>query len=441
MKKTKKGIILAVFLAVFALITVVSFTSCGGGGGGGGGSADPTSTSTQTPIEYGNITGVITNENGDPEKDTEVSWGIYSKAEGAKGGSTYTDADGKYTLTNVPAGNVVLTATKDNQAVSFSVEVKVDITVEAPAEAIEPVGQVSGTVINSQTGSGVSGAAVSIKTAGWDVTISKDSGSNGDFLIPYVEVGTHSLGVSKTGYSTASTSITVSAGMETEVPTSQTAIAPVSTPTPTATPTVGYGSIYGTVTDYNSGSGLQGVNVTAAPDINPDDYVVGQTGASGMYSLNVAAGDYTVYFHKNGYTGVTVTNVVVSAGGSVQLNKALKPDSTPTPTPTPTSTPTVSPTPTSTPTVSPSPSPSPTPGTGNITGIVRDNTSNVIEYALVSSGSVSCYTDATGTYWLYGLPPGTAVITATKTGYTNYSSNVHVVEDCSVTHNIIMSTE
>lgn len=337
MKHAQGNHIKAAMLILLVLLTVGVITGCGGGGGGGGeGSADPTSTSTST--EYGNITGAITDENGAAAEGVEVSWGIYSKGE--KSGSTYTDSNGQYTLNNLPSGTNTITAVKDEDAISFSVTVVVNVTTQVPVKKMEPVGTISGTVTDADTGSGISSATVSVVTSGWGVTISKSSETDGTFYLPYVEEGTHTLTVSKSGYSNATTSVTVYAGSDTAVPESETILGESSTPTPTstttATPTPSTGVQWTVLVYFAADNSLEGYDLD---DINEMEKagstdqvnIIAQSDRSGSSSYGTGgwAGCRRYYITKDSDTSSINSTLIqdlgtINSGDPDQLESFIK---------------------------------------------------------------------------------------------------------------------
>lgn len=75
--------------------------------------------------------------------------------------------------------------------------------------------------------------------------------------------------------------------------------------------------------------------------------------------------------------------------------------------------------------------------TGLVLGKVRNGeTSEFISGAVVSAGGISDTTDAVGTYWLEGVPEGNQTLTATATGYADYSHSIECVGGASNSYNI-----
>lgn len=81
---------------------------------------------------------------------------------------------------------------------------------------------------------------------------------------------------------------------------------------------------------------------------------------------------------------------------------------------------------------------SPSTGTGTVTGVVSDSCGGNVEGALVSISSVQSTSDSEGSYTLTGATAGTQTITATKSGYENYSGTVEVIANSTVSFHFAM---
>lgn len=115
---------------------------------------------------------------------------------------------------------------------------------------------------------------------------------------------------------------------------------PTASPTPTVSPIPGTGSVEGFVTDAATGDGIEGATVRNQSGIYTDT-----TDADGFYSIaNVEAGTRTFTAVALGYVPSAPTAIVVTAGGTTNLDFALvasvqgTPTTTPTVTPPPTAT-------------------------------------------------------------------------------------------------------
>lgn len=228
MKSNHKIFKMAMLLFVFALISMafVLNVGCGGGGGGGGGGGDVTPTSTATA---GVVTGSVVDETGAAERDVTVYWGFFKKA-----GSTLTDANGNYSLSNVSSGYQIITAVRNNSAArSIQVYVESDSSTAAPTIQLEPVGTVEGYVWNASTGIAISGATITAQLPAWGIEVSTTSGSDGFYQLPYVDVAPDiDISCTANGYIGSSTEVAVDEGA-----TSQQDFQLTSGGTPTPTPT------------------------------------------------------------------------------------------------------------------------------------------------------------------------------------------------------------
>jgi len=163
------------------------------------------------------------------------------------------------------------------------------------------------------------------------------------------------------------------------------------------------GAITGQVTDAEDGSAVPGAQVT-------DGIRTALTDAAGTYTVgDVPPGTYEVVASKEGYQTSSLTVTVLSATTALadfSLTKVLVP--------------------------------------GVITGSVTDaKDGSPIVGAAVTDGTRTATTDASGTYIIADVPPGSYDVTASKSGYENSSLTVTVsegttaVSDFSLNHLII----
>jgi thermitase len=242
----------------------------------------------------GSITGSVTNaKDGSLIVSATVSDGTRT---------TSTDTTGKYTINNVPPGTYQVVASKEGYETSSStVSVLQGATAVANfslSQIILP-GSITGSVTNAKDGSPVVGAAVS------DGTRTTSTDTTGKYTINNVPPGTYQVTVSKSGYYSSSSSVTVLAGTTTVANFSLNEI-------------IVPGSISGTVTSAKDGSPLVGATVT-------DGTRTATTDATGKYTVSdVPPGTYHVTASKEGYVSVTSAVTVVS-GGTVMINFSLSP--------------------------------------------------------------------------------------------------------------------
>jgi len=224
-------------------------------------------------------------------------------------------------------------------------------------------GGITGQVTNAEDGSAIWGAEVrnGIRTVLTDPA--------GKYTISNVPSGSYQVVASKEGYQTSSLTVNVLSGSA--------AVANFS-----LNEIICPGSITGSVTDTKDGSPIVGAMVT-------DGTRTASTDATGKYTIgNVPPGSYQGTASKSGYYSSALTVTVVSGGNAV-VNFSL----------------------------------SEVPGA--ITGAVTSaKDGSPIAGATVTDGTRAATTDATGTYTIANVPPGTYQVTASKSGY--YSSGLTV---------------
>lgn len=156
----------------------------------------------------GTVTGKITSaSSGAIVASATVSW---------SGGSTTSDASGIYTLTNVTAGTQNITAVKTGY---LAHTLAVAVTGGATSTLNLPIatgGKISVKVVTSG-GAVVSGATVTIKGGVISTTVSGASSSTGLFTTNWIPVGTYTVTVAKSGFTTQSKTTSVSTGVTTSL--------------------------------------------------------------------------------------------------------------------------------------------------------------------------------------------------------------------------------
>lgn len=147
------------------------------------------------------------------------------------------------------------------------------------------------------------------------------------------------------------------------------------------------GNVSGYVLDANTHLPIEGVNVVSGT-------YTSATNSVGYYQISdVPTGTYNITASKNGYQSTSKTATVI-AGQTIQLNFSL----------------------------------TPLPTTGEITGVViDDSTGNPIEGANVTTNGYYDTTDSNGNYHISNVPPGTYTVTASKNGYESNSETDVVV--------------
>jgi thermitase len=230
-------------------------------------------------------------------------------------------------------------------------------------------GRISGQVTDAGDGSAISGAQVS------DGTRTDFTDPAGKYTIANVPPGHYQVVASKDGYESSSLTLTV---LEGDTAIANLALSRIIVP----------GTITGSVTDAEDGSGIVGATVT-------DGTRTATTDASGKYTIaDVPPGTYQVTASKSGYHSSSSSVTVLAATTAVvdfSSNEIVV--------------------------------------FGIITGSVTDaEDGSPIVAATVSDGTRTVQTDAAGQYIIDDVPPGTYQVTASKSGYHSSSLSVTVSE-------------
>jgi hypothetical protein len=222
------------------------------------------------------------------------------------GGTATTDASGAYTLTNVPAGTVSLTASATgfqtqakNASVTSGAQTTLDFALPASSGGTGNA-TVTGTVTSLSDGHALSGATV---------TYSGGSGvanSTGQYSIANVVPGTYNFTASQGGYLPRTNSVTVASGATTS------SNFQLSTA----------GKIAGTTTT-TAGAAISGVTVNISGGAIPTTVVL-TTDATGHYLTNwIPRGNYSVAVSKTGLTSQSKP-AAVSSGITTTVNFAMQ---------------------------------------------------------------------------------------------------------------------
>ena len=261
------------------------------------------------------------------------------------------------------------------------------IYVQSMAEFFGPntsTGSLTGKVTDASTGAALSGATVSY-TGGSTVT-----DSTGSYTLSNVAAGTYNVTASDSGYTSQTSSATVSSGTATTL---NFQLSPAAGPTT--------GSITGKVTNISNGAAISGATVSYSGGSATTD-------AGGNYSFaSVVPGTYNVTASSSGFFNVT-HSVTVSAGVSSTLNFALATG-------------------------------------GKVAGKVTNSSGVAIANASVkiSGGSipttVTLTTSSTGTYGSNWIPVGSYTVTVTAGGFTSQSKTANVPTGATATLNFTMN--
>jgi len=241
-------------------------------------------------------------------------------------------------------------------------------------------GTVSGQVTDAEEGSPIAGATVT------DGTRTTTTDASGEYTIADVPPGTYEVVASKEGYESSSLTVTVLEGT--------TAVADFS-----LSQTIVPGTITGSVTDAEDGSPIIGAVVTDGTRTTTAD-------AAGQYTIaDVPPGSYQVVASKEGYeTSSATVNVLqgTTAVANIFLSQIIVP--------------------------------------GTITGTVTDaEDGSPVVGAIVSDGTRTVVTDATGEYTIDNVPPGSYQVVASKEGYESSSATVNVLQGTTAVANIFLS--
>jgi acid phosphatase len=327
----------------------------------------------------GTITGQVTNHStGAALSGVTVSY---------SGGSTTSNSSGNYTLSNVPAGSVTVTAALTGfTSQTASVNVSSGATSKqnfslSPTNATP--GAIQGQVTNASTGAALSGATVSYSGG----STATDSGGN--YTLNNVAPGTATITASLTGFTSRSASVTITSGGNS---TQNFALTPSSNPA---------GTITGKVTNSSTGAALVGATVSYNGGSTTSD-------GSGNYTLsNVPAGNVAVTASMSGFASQTAT-VSVTAGATSTQNFALAPSAG---------------------------------GSGSISGRITNASIGIpISGATISFSGGSTTSDSNGNYSFSNVAAGTYSLTATHTGYVRQTQSATVVSGSATILNFGLAT-
>jgi hypothetical protein len=151
----------------------------------------------------GTVTGKITNvSNGAAISGATVKW---------SGGSTLTGSTGTYTLNNVTTGSRGITATANGY---LSRTLTANVVGGATATLNIPLATAGKITMRVSLSNGVaaSGATVTLKGGVIATTTSGTTNISGYYYGPWVPIGSYTVTVSKSGYTTQTKSATVSIG-------------------------------------------------------------------------------------------------------------------------------------------------------------------------------------------------------------------------------------
>jgi Domain of unknown function (DUF1929)/Carboxypeptidase regulatory-like domain len=320
------------------------------------------------PVNPGTVAGQVVSSSGSAISGAAVS---------AAGVTVSTDANGNYTLANLPAGATTITASATGFANgSASVTVAAGTTTTPPVITLSSAfGSVSGTVKTS-AGAAIAGASVSY--GGGNTSTS----STGTYSLTNVPAGTIQLVAAASGFQSSTQNLTITGGANT-------------TANFTLAGSTGSGKVTGKITNASSGAAVSGATVS---------WSGGSTTSSstGVYTLsNVTAGTQKITAVKSGYLAHTLS-VSVTSGATATLNIPIATG-------------------------------------GKITAKVTSSSGAVISGATVTikggviATTVTGKTGTTGTFTTNWIPVGTYTVTVSETGHTTQSKSASVTSGATTT--------
>ncbi|MBE6526548.1 MAG: hypothetical protein E7Z63_02100 [Thermoplasmata archaeon] len=213
----------------------------------------------------------------------------------------------------------------------------------------------------------------SAPVAGATVTLGSDSttaAADGSYTFTDVPAGTYTFTVSASGYDDYSVSLVVAEGD------SLVKNVVMGAPVPTTS------TVSGKVTGQY-GAALSGVAVTLGTLSTTTD-------STGSYTFtDVAGGSYTLTAKKDGYEDYSL-DIFVNEGVDTTKNIAMTPKAAPT-------------------------------DVATVRGVVTGSNNEPLPGATVTVGEFTATTDATGSYVIKNIPPGTYTLTIALEGYTTYT--------------------
>lgn len=326
------------------------------------GSTTTAGTLALAPVNPGNVTGQVVNGSGTAVAGAAVS---------SQGLTVTTDANGNYTLANLPAGSTSITASATGFANgSASVTVVAGTTTTAPVITLgSSSGSIAGTV-KSSSGAAIAGASVSY--GGGSTTTS----STGTYTLTGVPAGTVQLVASASGFQSSTQNVSVTGGATASANFTLTAS------------TSGTGKITGKITSASTGAALAGATVSWSGGST-------KSSSTGVYTLsNVSTGTIKVTASLTGYLPRTLSASVTS-GGTTTLNIPIA-------------------------------------TAGKISVKVTGTTGAAVSAATVSikggviATTVTGSTSTTGVFTTNWIPVGSYTITVSKTGHTTKSKTATV---------------
>ncbi|GAB1765757.1 carboxypeptidase regulatory-like domain-containing protein [Priestia megaterium] len=310
-----------------------------------------------------------------------------------------TDINGNYRIQGLAPGTYTMVATNPQfQQLANGINIASNQTVTQNISLQPNPGTITGTVVNAQTSTPLSGAVLQVFQSGSTTPITNTvTDQNGSFSFIGLAPGEYSLVAQATNFGSVAVGAIITSGNTTTI----TVQAP---PLP--------GVISGQVTDF-SGNALSNATIRLL-DSNQNVVGIGSTDLTGSYTIgNVAAGTYTVIASASGFGTNTQGVTIAPAQVLPNLNIPLEATS------------------------------------GTITGQVTNSGNGapvtgatvIIRSLQQGSGGIvvgTVSTDQQGNYLAQNLAPGEYSVTVTKLGFGTQTQTVTVASDQTSTANFAL---
>lgn len=224
--------------------------------------------------------------------------------------STVTGTDGTFSVSDIDAGDYLLTVSRDGYLTSNSTVVSVGTTSIATAEDItlqNALGLVKGNVKMESASDNAGIAILVINQSDSSITYSTVTDSDGNYSIGGVSPGSYKVQATKSGFNNGySDAFTVTAGQ-----TSSASDISLS---------ISVRSIYGTVT-LEGKTDYSGIKITATNTSNTSEIYSALSNSSGVYALSgMTPGEYILSYSFDGYVSVTSSSVSLESDSSLSLD-------------------------------------------------------------------------------------------------------------------------
>lgn len=224
--------------------------------------------------------------------------------------STVTGTDGTFSVSDIDAGDYLLTVSRDGYLTSNSTVVSVGTTSIATAEDItlqNALGLVKGNVKMESASDNAGIAILVINQSDSSITYSTVTDSDGNYSIGGVAPGSYKVQATKSGFNNGySDAFTVTAGQ-----TSSASDISLS---------ISVRSIYGTVT-LEGKTDYSGIKITATNTSNTSEIYSALSNSSGVYALSgMTPGEYILSYSFDGYVSVTSSSVSLESDSSLSLD-------------------------------------------------------------------------------------------------------------------------